>query len=120
MEKNDLVPTVMKVATARGVESKGQGKALQTSRPSIAAKEVPSRDGSPYHWILASVADRVGSSLCTGHPTINISRTCLSLVCTLKSPAVMGEGDVADSGSCSLKHAPTKPCRWLTQELVSE
>ena len=30
-EENDLVPTVMKAATASGVERKGHGKALQTS-----------------------------------------------------------------------------------------
>ena len=34
----------MKAATARGVERKGRGKALQTSWPSAAAKKVPSRD----------------------------------------------------------------------------
>ena len=44
-EENDLVPTVM---TASGVERKGHGKALPMSWPSTAAKEVPSRDGSPY------------------------------------------------------------------------
>ena len=35
----------MKAATASSVERKGHGKALQTSWPSTAAKEVPSRDG---------------------------------------------------------------------------
>ena len=42
--ENDLVPTVMKAATASGVERKGHGKALQTPWPSTAAKEVSGRD----------------------------------------------------------------------------
>ena len=69
---------VTKAATARGVERKGHCKALKTPWPSTAAKEVPSRDGSLYHWIPASAAERVGSSLCTGPPTIYLSRTGLS------------------------------------------
>ena len=43
-----IVPTAMKAATESGVERKGHGKALQTSWPSTAAKEVPSHDGSPF------------------------------------------------------------------------
>ena len=61
-------------ATASGVERKGHGKALQTSWPSIAAKEVPSHDRFLYHWILASAAKRVGLSLCTGPPTKALQR----------------------------------------------
>ena len=55
----------MKAATASGVERKVHGKALQMLWPATATKEVPSRDGSPYHWILASAAERVESPLCT-------------------------------------------------------
>ena len=87
----------MKAATASGVERKGHGKALQTSWPSTAAKEVPSRDGSPYLWVLAFAAERVGSSLRTGPPTINLSRGGLSSASTPKSPAARGE--VAGGGS---------------------
>ena len=84
----------MIVVTASGVERKRHGKALHTSWPSTAAKEakeVPSSDDSLYHWILASAAERVGSSLCTDPPTINLSRTGLSSACTLKSPVAMGQ-----------------------------
>ena len=81
------------------VERKGHGKELQTSWRSTEAKEVPGRDGSPYHWILASAAERVGSSLCTGPPTINLSRIALSSACTHKNPAAMGEARVAGGGN---------------------
>ena len=65
----------MTAETSSGVERKGHGKAQQMSSPSTAAKEVPSRDDSLYRWILASVAERVGSSLCTGPLTISHSPT---------------------------------------------